>query len=42
MFDWKREVSLGWIDIVRGSIQQSEGSRSHGGGLENKGSTIYD
>ena len=34
MFEWKSEVSLG-------SVQESEGSRSHGGG-GNKGSTVYD
>ena len=34
MFEWKSEVSLG-------SVQESEGSRSHGG-LGNKGSAVYD
>ena len=32
MFVWKSEVSLGSIDILKGSVQQSEGSRGHGGG----------
>ena len=32
MFVWKSEVSLGSIDILKGSVQQSEGSRFHGGG----------
>ena len=41
MFVWKSEVSLGSIDILKGSVQQSEGSRSHGG-LGNKGSAVYD
>lgn len=36
MFVWKSEVSLGSIDILKGSVQQSEGSRSHGG-VGNKG-----
>ena len=35
MFEWKSEVSLG-------SVQESEGSRSHGGGGGDKGSTVYD
>ena len=30
MFVWKSEVSLGLIDILKGSVQESEGSRSHG------------
>ena len=36
MFDWKSEVSLSSIDILKGSVQEREGSRSHGG-LGNKG-----
>ena len=35
MFDWKSEVSLGSIDLLKGSVQESKGSRSHGG-LGNK------
>ena len=31
MFVWKSEVSLGSIDILKGSVQESDGSRSHGG-----------
>ena len=36
MFDWKSEVSLDSIDILKGSVQESKGSRSYGG-LGNKG-----
>ena len=36
MFVWKREVSLGSIDVLKGSVQESEGSRFHEG-LRNKG-----
>ena len=36
MFDWKSEVTLGSIDILKDFVQQSEGSRSHGA-LGNKG-----
>ena len=31
MFVWKSEVSLGSTDILKGSVQESEGSRSYGG-----------
>ena len=31
MFDWKSEVSLGSIDLLKGSVQESKGSRSHRG-----------
>ena len=31
MFDWKSEVSLGSIDLLKGSVEESKGSRSHGG-----------
>ena len=36
MFVWKSEVSLGSIDVLKGSVQESEGSRFHEG-LGNKG-----
>ena len=36
MFVWKSEVSLGSIDILKGSVQESDSSRFHGG-LGNKG-----
>ena len=36
MFNWKSEVSLGSTDKLKGSVQESEGSRIHGG-LGNKG-----
>ena len=42
MFVWKSEVSLGSIDILKGSVQKSEGSRSDEGGGGNKGSTVQD
>ena len=41
MFVWKSEVSLGSIDILKGSFQESQSSRSQGG-LGNKDSTVYD
>ena len=31
MFDWKSEVSLGSNDLLKGSVEESKGSRSHGG-----------
>ena len=36
MFYWKSEVSLGSIDLLKGSVKERDGSRSHGG-LGNKG-----
>ena len=36
MFVWKSEVILASIDILKGSVQESESSRFHGG-LGNKG-----
>ena len=32
MFVWKSEVSLSSTDILKGSVQEREGSRSHGVG----------
>ena len=31
MFVWKSEVILASIDILKGSVQESESSRFHGG-----------
>ena len=42
MFDWKSEVSLGSIDILKGSVQESKGSRSHGGGGGGWEIRVYD